>query len=147
MNTNDEIWIHQSIANLRTRFNVKDTVALTVTLPPKLYKYCCNTQYDMTYNTINSICSIAYDYAGVVELTKAGNVHFHFVLRYRDKCNLITIVNKLKKNRLFGFYCLKQIMSDDQLLYEINYLFKELNVTKRILHTSNYKPNLFFNIS
>lgn len=127
--------------------NLKDYMALTITLKPKLYTYQTITQYEMTINYISSILRQAKSGTYVTEITKAGNIHYHAVIKTRDKSNGIYIINAIRKNRLIGFYKVKEIKDSKHLEDEFKYLHKDIKETARILHTRNYKPDIinYFN--
>lgn len=116
--------------------------AITITLPPKLYKFQSITQYEMTKSHIDSICKLCYQSLSVPELTKSGNIHYHLVVQGRDKINIIHVINKIRRNRMFGFYKEKEINCEKMLRCELNYLIKDIKETQRVLHTPNNRPDL-----
>lgn len=119
---------------------------LTITLPPKLLKYQPITQWEMTNLVINTIfvkyCQESYI---STELTLAGNIHYHAIVIARDKCSLVQLMNAFKKKFEIGFCKLTpQVILPENAQRTILYLIKDLDETKKILHTSNYKPQILF---
>lgn len=117
--------------------------SFTLTLKPKLYTYQTITQYEMTHNELINIINQVHDYVYCTEITKTGNIHYHFVVKTNDKLRLVNLVNKIRKNRLFGFYKAIPINSIDHLHKAIMYLVKDVYETMQILWTNNYKPEVF----
>lgn len=119
---------------------------LTITLPPKLLKFQPITQWEMTNLIVNSLflkfCPNAYISA---ELTLAGNVHYHAIVIARDKCSIVQLMNAFKKKFEIGFCKLTpQVILPENAMRTILYLIKDLKETEKILHTSNYKPEILF---
>lgn len=82
----------------------KESYFITVTLKPKLYKFTSITQFELTHSEIIHIMDRhAADYVVATEHTKQGNIHYHVVAYIPSTAQKITMINMLKKNRLFGF--------------------------------------------
>lgn len=118
----------------------------TFTLSNKLYKYSSITQYELTKNDINSMLSTSGSrYVLSTELTEVGNVHYHAIVYFNDNYSQISFINKLKKKRNFGFYHIKnKIESREALKRTCEYLLKDVTTTMKVLHNSNYKPEIIY---
>lgn len=122
-----------------------DLCFITITLKPRLYKFLSTTQYEMTVNEIEHIYKTMTEKTVYsTELTVDGNIHYHSITKFRDKCFRINFINKMKKNRLFGYIKITDapIKYADQLERSAQYLLKDVLATERILHTRNYKPGI-----
>lgn len=77
---------------------------ITITLKPKLYKYSSITQLEITNHELYNIlyCSTK-DFIAVAEHTKQGNIHYHAIFSAQTNVSNILLMNKLKKNKNFGF--------------------------------------------
>lgn len=118
---------------------------ITITIKPRLYKYQSITQYEMTYNMIHNVIeTFSMCFAMSVELTSQGNIHYHAIMRFRDKFNRISFINKVRKMREAGYMKITEnaIIYEESLSRSCIYLIKDYDTTSRILHTSNYKPTL-----
>lgn len=121
---------------------------ITITLKPKLYKYSSVTQFELTRLDVESIflsSNVKADFS--VELTEQGNVHYHAVICSPDKFKAIHAINKFKRNRAFGHIHIKPIGSQQEYERAINYIQKDIEGTKKILHTSNFKPEIYKTIN
>lgn len=123
------------------------TYFLTITLKPHLYKFNSLTQYEMTVNYVKAILKHASSYYCSTELTVQANVHYHSIVQFSNKVQMMRVINMLKRNKYFGFIHLNSrcIESLDQLKRSANYMCKELSDTTKVMHTSNYKPLIVFN--
>lgn len=118
-------------------------MSFTVTLKPKLYTFQSITQYEMTHLELMRALSHVSEYVWVAELTKTGNLHYHFVVCDKCKVSIVCLINKLRKFRVFGFYKAIPINNFDHLTKTLMYLLKDLKDTMQILYTANYRPILF----
>lgn len=120
---------------------------ITITLCPKTFKYSAVTQYEMTVNEVRTImeawCS---QYTLTVELTDAGNVHYHAIAKILTKTQRIRIIESCKKKRVLGFIKINTlpINMDEMLHKSCNYIIKELDKTTEIIKRGCYKPELLF---
>lgn len=118
-------------------------VMVTITLNPKMYKYKSFTQYEISINEVRRLCdTLSYRYVFVPELTAQGNIHYHVLARFHTRLQEITFVNKTKsKSPIFGFSKLSKPCSE---LSEVNrclhYMFKDLELSRKILTHGQYKP-------
>lgn len=117
---------------------------ITITLSPKLYKYQPLTQYEIVHNELQSKLRLFERFASSVELTKHGNIHYHVIAKARNKLNKITFYNTVKKMKKIGMTHTTpaSISTMDQLKRSALYLVKDMHVTRKFLHTPNYKPNI-----
>lgn len=77
---------------------------LTVTLKPKLYKYCSITQLELTNNIVFGLLYRCTDsFVVVAEHTKAGNIHYHAIICLKSDYQKIHLINSLKKRKELGF--------------------------------------------
>lgn len=125
----------------------KNCMSITLTLNPKLYKYCSITQYELSVLEVKSLLHQLSESLCSVELTAVGNIHYHIIAHEKDKFRWISFFNKLrKKSRVFGFNSHKSINCAEHLHVSLMYLIKDLDETAKTLHNKNYKPSLFFRI-
>lgn len=120
---------------------------MTFTIDPKLYKMNAMTQFEMTVNEIRSILeNHVTQYTISTELTEQGNVHYHAIGIIKDKFGKITLIDKIKRKRMFGFMKINSqpIHTDEMLKKSCNYIIKELDQTQKILCRPNYKPDLIY---
>lgn len=117
---------------------------VTVTLKPKLFKYQSLTQYELTKNEFTHLLQITTDKSvWVVELTKDGNVHYHFMALVHSKFHRFNMINKFKAKQIFGFIKVSNsVESEDSLNRVAQYLTKEIEVTQRVLHRPGYNPTV-----
>lgn len=119
-------------------------VFVTITLKPKLYKYQSLTQFELTHLDIES-CLYRHSTAYMsVELTSDGNVHYHAICHFGTKLQRIHMMNMFKKNRQIGFVKItpNPIESLESLTRSAHYLVKSISDTSKVLHSSNYKPDI-----
>lgn len=124
---------------------LRDTKGLwfiTITLKPKLYKYSSVTQYEMSVNIVEAILRNHTDsYVLVTELTASANIHYHAIIQIRDKYQMCTLLNKIKRVRELG-----NSKVNDKPVVELQrtfeYMLKEVNVTRKVISTPNYKPEV-----
>lgn len=120
---------------------------VTVTLPPKLFKYSAITQYEMTINELRSIFATWTDqFTLTVELTTAGSVHYHALAKIPTKLQIFRFIEAIKKKRVLGFMKINNtpVHLDEMLKKSCNYLIKDLHVTKEIIRRGTYTPDLLF---
>lgn len=120
---------------------------LTVTLPPKMYKFQSITQFDLTINDLFRILNVYGDkYTGSVELTEVGNVHYHMIIKVGNSQDKINLINAFKRKRTFGFVKVSpDITTPDSLNKSANYICKALNETANIIYNRpNYRPDILF---
>lgn len=122
----------------------EDLNFITITLNPKLYKYQAITQYEIVHNELVEKMRLFEKFAMSVELTNNGNIHYHAIVKSTDKLNRVTFYNKIKKLRKIGrtHTTPQPIDTMDQLKRSALYLIKDVDVTRKVLHTNNYKPHL-----
>lgn len=116
---------------------------ITITLKPSLYKYSSNTQLELTISHLKVILDRLGEYVFVIELTNAGNIHYHILLK-ATKINRLCAFNRIKKNKLFGFMSSKMINSDKHLRDEINYICKDINSTSKVLNQGIVKYKILY---
>lgn len=121
---------------------------MTVTLPPRFYKFTSITQYELTKNELCRLLEAGTDWAWcVVELTREGNVHYHIIASTHYKHQIIGFINKVKRSKSFGYVKLSpDIQTPESLTRSINYLCKDLESSRKVLHTSAYRPDLLFKV-
>lgn len=137
--------IEQQAREYLINYMGEDLIFITITLKPRLYKFQSMTQYEMSVNEVTAILCNSVRAVMGCELTKDGNVHYHAIVKFRDKLNRINVVNCLRrKKNLIGYYKLTDnaISHTDNLERSIRYLTKDLLDTQNILHTRNYKPEI-----
>lgn len=110
----------------------KESYFATFTLKPKLYKYTSITQLELTNNELFSVLhQCSENFICVAEHTKAGNVHYHAIITFRDNLQRLFLCNRIKKQRLFGFMKLDaEPISNIQGV--ANYMTKDLYTTCKI---------------
>lgn len=117
---------------------------ITMTLKPKLFKYQCITQYELTIHDVIKIldqCTLRYMLA--VELTSKGNIHYHAIIVNATKYGKVSLINRLKKSRTLGFsHVSNEIECAEGLKRAITYLLKDMDTTARILWTREYRPDI-----
>lgn len=109
---------------------------VTITLPPKLYKYSSVTQYELTYGEIQHIMySCCADFECIPEHTQQGNLHYHGWFTVAEVTSKILLMNKLKRSRQLGFIKLttEPIITDESIRKTHTYMIKEYKDTKKIL--------------
>lgn len=122
---------------LNNKPNVK---FLTVTLPPKYYKYSSITQLEITNNELYKILLTTCDsFICIAEHTQAGNVHYHALISHSNKYGTILTCNKLKKSRLFGFIKVNTEINNKSKCAE--YMIKDLKENDKIFSSlPGHKP-------
>lgn len=120
-----------------------DSYFLTITLPPKLYKYSSITQLELTNRIVFGILhKYCKDYVCIAEHTGQGNIHYHAVVKYETKMQAIMLINSFKKNKAIGF-----IKHDGSTVKEprkvAEYLTKEFITNYKILRSSGHKPDMY----
>lgn len=119
------------------------SLLMTITLKPKMYKFNSITQFELTRLVIQDILeSSCIKYMSIAELTVQGNVHYHVVVKSQDKMTVCHVINRLKRERKFGHMHFSQIKCKASHERACNYLLKDLQQTKKVLHTQNFKPNI-----
>lgn len=109
---------------------------VTLTLKPKMYKYSSKTQFEITSGDVYDIINrSSVQFVCIPEHTAVGNVHYHAVVLFRDKSNVIMFNNKVKKIKSLGMTKITPtpIESLEQLNRSCEYLFKELDLTKKCI--------------
>lgn len=141
MNDQDQL---QYMRGMYSPHKGEDLLFVTITLKPKLYKYQALTQYELTHQIIEKLLSNTQLSSYVVELTLDCNVHYHAIVKFRDKFNRILFMNSAKKSREIGFIKITPtpITKDEQLVRTITYMLKDLHNTKKIISRNGYKPLL-----
>lgn len=121
-----------------------NTHLLTITLKPKLFKFQSITQYEITVNEVKKILSNSSACLMSTELTIQGCIHYHAIVRFRNDYNRVFVINQLKKCRLLGFIHIKPdpINTLEKMHRSYNYLMKDIALTMKVLHNSNYKPEI-----
>lgn len=118
---------------------------ITITIKPKMYNFQTITQYEMTHPHIRQIVDTTNaTTVWNVEITKEGNVHYHMLSYFADAYSLISFINRLRKSHIVGFYKVTSnpVEHTENLSRSIRYLYKDLELTRKVLHTRNYKPAL-----
>lgn len=111
----------------------KETYFITITIKPKFYKYTSVTQFELSNGEVVGIFNtLTKDYIVVPEHTKAGNIHYHAVVTFREDTQRISFINKLKKNSTLGFvkFDTNEIRNS---LKVMEYMTKDLYETLKIL--------------
>lgn len=109
---------------------------LTVTLKPKLYKYSSVTQLELTNHDLFTILyQTTASYHCVAEHTTAGNVHYHIIFDTINSHSAILLINRLKKNKNYGFVKLDKDISNQLKCAE--YMTKDLYSTAKIFTSVN----------
>lgn len=122
-----------------------ELVFYTITLKPRLYKFQALTQYELTINDLRkllmgSCTKSCYS----VELTDAGNVHYHGIALFRDRIRRLCFIDQVKRAKSFGFVKLTNnaIETKDQLTRSICYISKDLATTTKIICRKGWNPPL-----
>lgn len=108
----------------------------TITLKPKLYKYSSVTQYELTYGILlHHLIQTVQDFEFVPEHTQQGNIHYHGWVYDSNPLQKINLLNKLKRERSFGFIKLTPdiIINEDQIQRTHKYMCKDFEDTKKLL--------------
>lgn len=120
----------------------KESYFLTITLKPKLYQFTTVTQFELTHSDIVTMLDAACkDYVIVTEFTKSANIHYHALVTFTSPTHRISLINKLKKNRLLGFtkFDPQPIRSSIRVC---DYMTKDLYVTLQC-----FPPNLRWKVA
>lgn len=117
---------------------------LTVTLPPKLYKFSSVTQLEITNKILYSILNATTDdYFVLAEHTKQGNIHYHAMVTCSEKRRYVLLMNKLKTNRSFGFIKLIDIGNYNKCA---EYMYKDVYDNDIIFKSvRGHQPEWFMN--
>lgn len=108
----------------------------TVTLRPVLYKYASREQFGQTAYLIRNCASkYAKEYGIMPEITKDGNVHYHFWALFDNDTKRFLLLNELKRKRTLGFVKLtpEVIREETNLHRVIDYTLKEYDKTYGVL--------------
>lgn len=100
--------------------------AITFTLNPHMYKLLPEDQFEAGKGMLSSLFS-SYKKTIVAEFTKSYNIHFHGIIYSKTKRELY---DKIRKNKILGFICLKQIESYEDW---IEYIVKDTSKTYKEL--------------
>lgn len=122
----------------------------TVTLSPKLYKLASKEQFMQTSFIIrNTIHKYARHYGIMPEITKDGNVHYHFWATIKNEENRFILLNELKRKQKLGFIKLtpNKVDTPESLDRMLNYIFKEHEKTHKILLMRNHESIYYSNIN
>lgn len=143
-NDNDNTEDKQNIINHMCGGPYDSIAMITLTLKPKLYKYQSLTQYELTVHDIKVLMySLTNRYVLSTELTSNGNIHYHVIAGFRDKYQRVMLINKMRRNRKLGFHKFSNdIVKAEDLASTVDYIIKDIKTTKRILHNTNYKPDI-----
>lgn len=109
---------------------------ITITLSPKMYRRTTRKQFDVAVSYLHNITSSGVRVFYFPEITQKGNVHFHGVI-HGNKVEIVQHLDRLKKFvNTFGFINIteKPIESDGSKQRVIDYLIKEVQETRKILH-------------
>lgn len=115
----------------------KEYIFGTITLSPALLKHPIKTQLNMTYNIVAE--AIGVGGLAVVELTKVGNVHYHFIYETTfewiddDKLMLIDGFKHHRSKRLDNFiFGYSKIELSHHPKESFKYLLKDIEKTEAI---------------
>lgn len=119
---------------------------VTFTISPKLFKYKAVTQFNMTTHEVQCIIRdiCPNDNSLCVELTDKGNVHYHGVMRLKDKCSKIKLYEAVKRKRVLGFCNItKEPMNSQESIDRVcKYMCKDLNETTKFIRMGTFRPRI-----
>ena len=119
---------------------------LTITLKQDLYKLKAKSQYKKTIDHVKHILNMATNkYVLNVELTKAGNIHYHAICEFKEnntKVMASIIVDVIKGHKYLGITKVNDTqVKPENMGRTIDYLFKEYNDTFTLVNFTGYgKP-------
>jgi len=124
--------------------NAEELMFITLTLKPTLYKYQSITQYELTIPYVRSICqTFSNRFCITTEMTLQANIHYHILIHFDTSLKRIAFINKVRKCKFIGFYKISPEYKDFQGVFRsIQYLTKDLDTTKKVLWTTNYRPEI-----
>lgn len=109
---------------------------ITATLKPQLYRRTIRKQFLLTVQGLKMTADIYMSYYIIVpELTKANNIHYHIIAKFRDDMPFAEIkfqdCMKLSKN--IGIVHINDADIIDKVR-TVEYLFKDYNKTKSLIN-------------
>lgn len=124
--------------------SIDNICMITVTLSPKLYKYKSFTQYEITINELRKLCDNQTErYVFTPEVTQAGNIHYHVLCRFNTRLQKITMINKLKGNKLFGFSKISNPCDNyERVNTTLAYILKDTSMTQKVLTAGSYRARI-----
>lgn len=114
-----------------------NTYFYTVTLSPKQYSKPSLYQHKNTGHIVSSLCYKHTAHYGIMpEITKEGNIHYHFWATFNNPVNRYILLNDLKKQKQLGFIKLtsEPINNDESRQRVALYLSKECDITAKVLN-------------
>lgn len=107
---------------------------VTITLSPKVYKYSSTTQFEFTVHELEcALRSSSELFQCVPELTNDGNVHYHAWVKFNDKYQLVSFINKIKRMRgRFGFVKVNRETIENVSRVK-EYMLKEYKITDKTI--------------
>ncbi len=118
--------------NMQKAEPVRGSQFITITLPPKAYKFKAKEQFERTKPGImDTFLTHTNDYCLIAELTEQGNVHYHgwFTERY-DRSTLF-LLDHLKQRHLGFVQINKARINDVERTYK--YMCKDIDITKKLI--------------
>lgn len=113
---------------------------MVITLLPELYKLRARSQFMKTFDHLQTLLDIYCDsYIIVAELTQEGNVHYHIMLQFASHMPeaQYKFLDLMKLSRKFGKPFINRKIINDRINWErtIEYIFKEVKITERVINS------------
>lgn len=122
------------------------TFFVTLTLPPKMYKYASITQWEITSGVISDIFMQWGGIIVVPELTHDANIHYHGIIKFHDVVKKCQFIDKCKRNRDIGYIKVTKnpLIKLEEWQRAIYYLLKDLPDTHKVLSQSRMQYRIVY---
>jgi len=119
----------------------RNQFSITITLNPRMYKFCAEDQYDMTAEALYEYFRLKSPFAKytfVAELTPMScNIHYHGIVEFTNKSLCETQARKwladlFRNNKIYGHKCKLDLITE--LPKWIEYILKDKDKTKKVIN-------------
>lgn len=109
---------------------------VTFTLKPIIYDLNCRTQIRKTIpHILKTLNNVSNKWIIVAELTKANNIHYHAMVKYKDEeISEFQLVDQLKDNKYIGTSFITERYQGVDGTGNIQYMIKHILITQKKLN-------------